>query len=152
MPINIVIVSLSEKFAQSVSSSLSKKLDMLMVDCHEMIVYDLINPQEVIEKAGLEYFKKREKSVIKNCAEFLNTVISIGYNLFVEYKELFKNSLVFYIHIPKKTVDEVVNQIAFEDRNEKIKDFTNLICLEKRSSSEAVKKILEKMGEIYENC
>lgn len=152
MPINIVIVTLSGAFSQKVASSLSQKLEMLSVDCHQMIVYDLINPQEVLDKAGIEYFKRRERGVVKNCSEFLNTVVSIDFNLFYEYKNFFNNSLVFFLKLPCKLIDNVAGQIAQKDREEKIKEISISLTLEKRSSVEAVKKILNKMGEMYENC
>ena len=80
-PINIVVVALSEKFSKAIASSLANRLDMFMVDCHEMIVYDLIDPKDVLDRCGIEYFKKRERSVVRNCAEFYNTVVSINYEL-----------------------------------------------------------------------
>ena len=103
-PINIVVVALSEKFSKMIASSLAKKLDMFIVDCHEMIVYDLVNPKDVIEKCGIEYFKKREQGVVRNCAEFHDTVISINYELLKEYQNLFTNSIIFYVKLPKDKI------------------------------------------------
>ena len=51
--INIVIVALNEKFSKNVASSLAEKLDMFVSDCHDLIVYDLVNPKEVLDKCGL---------------------------------------------------------------------------------------------------
>ena len=64
--INILIVSLNDTFSNKVAISLADRLDMFVVDCYQMIVYDLTNPKEVLEKCGIEYFKKRERSVIKH--------------------------------------------------------------------------------------
>lgn len=153
-PINIVIVALSEKFSKSIASSLADKLDMFMVDCHEMIVYDLINPKDVIEKCGIEYFKKRERGVVRNCLEFYNTVISINYELLKEYQDFLVNSLVFYIKLPKDKIEQVPSFISYENRDENLKKISheNMVILDKKSTVHAVEKILEKIGEIYENC
>lgn len=153
-PINIVVVALSENFSKVVASSLSSKLDMFLVDCHEMIVYDLVNPKEVIEKCGLEYFKKREKSVLKNCSQFHDTVISISYELLKEYRELFSNSYIFYVKLPKDKIEQVPSNLAYESRDVNLKNVSkeNIIELEKRSSVQAVNKIINRLGEYYENC
>ena len=153
-PINVVVVALSEKFGKSVASSLASKLDMFMVDCHEMIVYDLINPKEVLEKCGIEYFKKRERSVVKNCAGFYNTVVSINYDLLKEYQYFFTNSLIFYVKLSKEKIDQVPSFVSYENRDEKLTEISNenIIQLDKRSATQAVGKIIEKLGEYYETC
>jgi len=153
-PINIVIVALNEKFSKAIASSLSEKLDMFMVDCHEMIVYDLIDPKDVLDKCGIEYFKKREKSVVRNCAEFYNTVVSISYELLKEYQDLFKNSLVFYVKLPKDKVLQAPSIVDFENRDDQLDKISNgnIIKLDKRSTVQAVEKIMIRIGEIYENC
>lgn len=153
-PINIVIVSLYDKFSQSVASNLATKLDMFMVDCHEMIVYDLIDPKDVLDKCGIEYFKKREKGVVKNCAEYYDTVISIKYDLLNEYHQLFENSLIVYIKLPQDKIKQVPNSISYENRDEKLKKIAknNVVELEKRSTSIATEKIIKMIGEYYENC
>ena len=152
-PINIVVVALSEKFSKTIASSLSDKLDMFMVDCHDMITYDLIDPKEVLDKCGIEYFKKRERSVVRNCAEFFNTVVSINYELLKEYQELFTNSLIFYVKLPKDKIEQVPSFISYENRDDNLKKISkeNMIDLDKRSITQAVSKILNKLGEYYEN-
>ena len=154
MPINIVVVALSEKFSRVVASSLAKKLDMFMVDCHEMIVYDLIDPKDVVDKCGIEYFKKREKSVVRNCSEYFNTVISINYELLKEYQNLFNNSLIFYVKLPQDKVEQVPSFVSYENRDKALEKMSNenVVELDKRSSLQAVEKIFTKLGEFYEDC
>ena len=149
---NVLIVSLNDNFTKRVASLLSEKLDMYSVDCHDMIVYDLINPKEVLEKCGLEYFKKRERGVIENCASFLNTCISIDFDLLYQYFEIFDKSLIFYLKLPYEKIAKVPDKIDFDNRNiilEKKSD--KIINLEKKSVNLAVENILTKLGEIYEN-
>ncbi len=152
-PINIVVVALNDKFSKGIASSLATKLDMFMVDCHEMIVYDLINPKDVLDKCGVEYFKKRERGVIRNCAEYYNTIISINYDLLKEYQELFSNSLIFYIKLPKDKINQAPNFVNYKNRDETLIKISNknVVELDKRSSLKAVEKIMEKLGEFYEN-
>lgn len=153
-PINVVIVALNEKFCKEVATSLADKLDMFLADCHELIVYDLIDPKDVIDKCGVEYFKKRERGVVKNCAGFYNTVISINYDLLREYQDLFTNSIIFYVKLEKDKVKDVPNVVAYENRDQNLQAITkkNVVELNNRSVAQAIKKIMIKLGEIYENC
>lgn len=153
-PINIVVVALSEKFSKAIASSLANRLDMFMVDCHEMIVYDLIDPKDVLDRCGIEYFKKRERSVVRNCAEFYNTVVSINYELLKEYQNLFTSSLVFYVKLPKDKIEQIPSFVSYENRDENLTKISNenVIELNKRSPLQAVEKIINKLGEYYENC
>ena len=149
---NVLIVSLNDNFTKRVASLLSEKLDMLSMDCHEMIVYDLTNPKEVLEKCGLEYFKKRERGVIKNCATFLNTCISINFDLIYQYVDFFDKSLIFFLKLPYEKITKVPDKLDFNNRNdilEKISD--EIISIDKKSCNLAVIKILEKLEERYEN-
>lgn len=150
---NILLVSLNDNFTKKVVSLLSNKLDMYNIDCYDMVVYDLIKPKEVIEKCGYEYFKKKEKGVIKNCSTFLNTCISINFDLINQYNEYFKNSLIFYLDLPLEKINKVPDKIDFENRINILKnlaDFT--IKLEKKSVNNAVENILNIMRGLYENC
>ncbi|MBO5022153.1 MAG: hypothetical protein J6C53_01585 [Clostridia bacterium] len=153
-PINIAIVSLNDKFSNTIASSLASKLGMFVADCHQMIVYELINPKDVLQKCGIDYFKKREKSAVKNCAGFLDTVISVNYDIIHEYHSLFENSLIIYVKLPEERITQAVNKVSYTHRDEFLREIANgmVIELEKRSSVQAVKKIMDKLGEYYENC
>ncbi len=151
--INILIVSLNDKFSKNVASVLADKLDMFIADCHQMIVYDLIDPKQVIEKCGLEYFKQREKSVMKRCADFCNTVLSIDFDLFKENYALFYKSIVIYLDLPEEKAAKVANKIDFENRDKFIKKYADFsIIQDKCLVLQSAKKIINKLGEIYENC
>lgn len=153
-PINIVIVALNEKFCKAVATSLSTRLDMFTVDCRDMIAYDLIDPNNVLDMCGVEYFKKRERGVVKNCAGFYNTVISINYELLSEYQDFFENSIVFYIKLPKEKIDQGPNRVDYVYRDEVLTKISkgNTIKPNNKSILETTNKIINKLGEIYENC
>lgn len=149
---NILIVSLNDNFSKRVASFLAEKLDMFSIDCHDMIVYDLINPKEVLEKCGLEYLQKRERSVVKACSSYLNTCISISFDLLFQNNQYFDKTMIFYLKLPYEKITKVPNKLDFENRTiflEKLADY--IICLEKKSCNMAINSIIDKMGEIYEN-
>lgn len=145
---NILIVSLDEKFAKNVANSLSDVLDMYFADCKELIIYDLINPKEVIQKCGLDYFKKREKGVISNCASYENTVIAINYDLFKEYSELFMDSLIIYLELPKLGLKETPNKLAYQSRDEFLKGNSDImLSFNRKTILSATKQIIDRLGD-----
>ena len=151
--INIILVSLNDKLAKSVARSLADSLDMLSADCHEMIVYNLTNPKEVVEKCGLEYYKKKEKGVVRNCSEYLDTVISIGYDLFKTYQHFFTNSLVVYLALPQGLEDKIPNELDFETRDSFLKENSQIVVgYGQKSAKQFLELTLKKLGEYYENC
>ena len=146
--INIAIVSLDKKFTKSVAESLSQKLEMFVADCFDMVAYELTDPKEVIDLCGIDYFKKRQKGVVQNCAEYHDTVISVDYDLFKEYSSLFQFSYVFYLRLPKEMVKETVHLIEFESRDKFLKENTNyLVELDGTTISKAVGRVIMKLGE-----
>lgn len=151
--INIVLVSLNDKLAKSVARSLADTLDMLSADCHEMLVYNLTNPKEVIDKCGLEYYKKRERGVIRNCSEYLDTVISISFDMFKAYQHFFSNSLVVYLALPQGLEDKIPNELDFETRDAFLKENSQIVVgYSQKSAKQFVELTLKKLGEYYENC
>ena len=147
-PINVIMVSLDEKFCKKVAKSLSDRLSMFFADCKEMVEYDLINPKEVLEKCGLEYFKKRERAVINNCSQYQNTVVSIDADVFLENTDLFDKSLIIYLRLDKTKVSLIVNRLSFEGYDEHLQDNADIsLKLDNKITAETVKKIIRIMGE-----
>ena len=145
---NIVVVSLDEKFAKNVAKVLADMLEMYFADCKELIAYDLINPEEVLQKCGLEYFKKREKGVVSNCADYENTVISVSYDLFKEYTKLFNNSFIVYLELPKSRLKEPPSKLAYQSRDEFLKDNADMtLSFDRKVVLSAAKQIVCRLGD-----
>ena len=151
--INIVIVSLNEKFCKSVATNLADSLEMYHADCEEMIVYNLGNPKEVLSKCGIEYYNKKTKGAVRNCSEYENTVISISYELFKTYQYLFENSLSIFIALPEGKEDKVPNKIDNQTRNQFLyRNCQIVVQMEQKSTKKCVEKVIQTLGEYYENC
>lgn len=149
IPKNMLIISLDEKFTKNVANILADMLEMYFADCKDLIIYDLINPKEVLQKCGYEYLQKREKGVIMNCSEYENTVISISYDLFREYSEFFSNSFVIYLELPKLKLKEPTNKIAYQSRDEFLKEKADMVLsFERKTILNAAKQIVNKLGEV----
>lgn len=150
--INILIVSLNDRFSKNIATNLASNLNMFFSDCYELVVYDLINPKEVLEKCGLEYLKRREKNVLENCAEYTNTVFSINFDYIKEHLSIFDKSLIIYLDLPENKVTKVANKIDYANRSDFLKVTSDIVikidkCLIKKTTS----MILNKLGELYEN-
>lgn len=94
---NILLVCLDDKFIKDVSASLAEKLDLFFVDCGDMIEYDITNSKDVVKKCGFEYLKKRERGVLSGCADYENTVLSLKFEIFSEFYDCFKYSLIVFV-------------------------------------------------------
>lgn len=151
--INVVIVSLNDKFCKAVAISLADRLEMFNADCEEMVAYSLINPKEMIEKCGIEYFNKKQRAAVRNCSEYENTVLSISYDLYKSYQYLFENSLVVYLQLPEGKEDKVPNKIDRNERDGYLQNNSQIVAfMQQKSVKKCVNLIMQKMGEYYENC
>lgn len=145
--VNILIVSLDDRFSKAVSMCLSEKIDMFNADCKQLIEYDLISRKEVLAKCGVEYLKRRERGVLTSCAQYQDTVLSISYSLFRDNYEIFNNSLVIYLAVLPKKVKEVANSLAYKTRDEFLRENADIIIEnEKKSKNNAVNKIIAELG------
>ena len=147
--LNIVIVSLDDKFNKNASSLLADKLEMFFAETKELIEYDLINPKDILQKCGIEYLKAREKKVVENISIYEGTVISIPFDLFKDYFYLFDKSIIIYLELPENKVSNAINHLAYQNRHDYLINHSDItICLEKKIKRQAVNKIIEKLGEI----
>ena len=144
---NLVIVSLDDNFSKAVAQTLANQLDMFGCDVKQLIIYDLINPEEILEKCGYEYLKKREKGVVRSSADYQNTVISVSFDLYKEYSEEFTMSLIIYLQLQKTSIRAITSKIAYQSRDEFLKDKADIVLmLDRKSKISACKGIVEKLG------
>ena len=104
--------------------------------------------KEVLEKCGIEYFKKRERTVVKNCSEYYNNILSIDASLYIEYIDFFDKTFVIYLKLDKENVSKVVDKISFDKYDEFLKTNSEIVVeLSNKKTADAVKKIINLMGE-----
>ena len=102
---NIVISCLNPDIKTKTALLLSDKLDMLHADIDELIKYDVINPQDVIEKVGLDYFNKLVDKQVYNVSSYENTVITASDEIITNSRHIstLKTSALFiYLRISYK--------------------------------------------------
>lgn len=147
--INILLISLDEKFAKNVALQLANSLDMFIADTKELIEYDLSDSKEVLKTCGLEYLKKRERKVVVKVSQYENTILTIGIDLFKDYYECFENSFIIYIGRKQKYITKTINKIEYENYDEFIREKADMsVVLDKTSANNATQIIMQKMREI----
>lgn len=147
--INILLISLDEKFAKNVALQLANSLDMFIADTKELIEYDLSDSKEVLKTCGLEYLKKRERKVVVKVSQYENTILTIGIDLFKDYYECFENSFIIYIGRKQKYITKTINKIEYENYDEFIKEKADItVNIDKSSANNATQIIMQKMREI----
>lgn len=147
--INILLVSLDDKFARKVVEKLAEELDMYHCDCKDLVVYELINPKEILEKCGVDYFKKREKAVLENCSNYRDTIMSMDYDLFKEYYYLFKNSMVIFLNCMSSQNFKLASKIDRVNRENFLRQNSNLeIFVERKILKKICYLIIDKLKEI----
>lgn len=147
--INILIVGLENQFCKIVAEELSERLQMHFTSCEGIVSYYVEERDLILQNIGLDYLKKKEKDAIKECANFSDCVLSIGYDLFKNNYKLFTNSAICYIKLKKELLSDIKNKITFSQRDEFLLSHCHVkIDLEKKDKRSACKKIIENLGDI----
>lgn len=147
--INILLVGLDDKFCKSVSQELAETLQMHFTDCGDIVNYYIQEKDLILQKVGLDYLKRKEKSALKECANFRDCVLTINFDYFKHNLTLFKNSAICYLRIDDDKKLNVIDRISFNSRDEFLKENSHIIVdLKKNDKHKAVKTLIKNLGEI----
>lgn len=149
----ILIVSLCDSYSQKVGKLLSQNLGMIFCDAKDLVEYELIDKDALIEFCTKEYLEKSEKSVFEHIASFENVVVAINYDYLTKNYNILKNKgLIVFLKLTKQFVKDngnVVDSISYESRTEKLENLaTTTVTTKKTELNFVVNKILEKLGGI----
>lgn len=129
MKSNITLIALNAKFKKEIAKKLAEKLGMFYVDVNEMIKYDLLNINQVISVAGIDYYNKVESKTVASISTFENALITVENDTFFNndnYKILKEKSLFIYLRLDfesfKKQLDKEMNARQKDEKeiNEKL--------------------------------
>ena len=153
----IVICGLVDEFNSKVASVLCDKLAMFLLNIQQMMEFELSEKDDIIEKCGLDYYYNLEKKLIKTASTYENTVVLMNYDYYTFGKnyEVFKNTAyTFFLHFDKKELAlyskklNVINKLAFEDRNEILKENCDfMIQVTNNNVEETVNNIILQLKE-----
>lgn len=137
---NITIICLVNDYKKRVAKALADELEMFYADVNEIMEYNLIN-DEMLEKAGQQYFDENESKTVKTIASYDNTILTLNFSTLNKGNNLDilkKDSLIIYLKLNFEKFCELnryenkkslikINEIAFEDRNTYISSFADII-------------------------
>ena len=145
---NILLVGLENEFCKDVAEELSAKLQMHFASCEELIAYHVQERELILQKAGLNYLKKREKTALAECASYIDTVLSIGFDFFKNNFKLFTQSAICYLRLEIEKINDTKSKIAYEERDQFLQKNCHFkIELARKDKQIACKKIIEVLGE-----
>ena len=143
---NILVVCLNDKLGQEIAHSLGDYLGILYASCREIVNYEVFDSKAVLEKCGIEYFQKKEKSAIKNVSKFENCVIFVDYEYFNKGYDYFIKSCNFvYVKAKKKQLDtdDTINLMAFEERDTELSERCEFVVPCKANVTKTVDEIIK---------
>lgn len=145
---SILIVSLNKEIGNVLSSQLANVLSMHFADCKELIEYDLFDSGAILEKCGIEYLTKREKSVVRDIATYENSVIFVEYDIYKNnYELLNKISPSIYLKFPKRKLakTEPISELDFEQRDKFLQTSCDLTIEVASAGKSAFAKIIKEI-------
>lgn len=145
---NILLVSLEKDFCSAVAEELSSKLQMHFSSCEELVAYHIQDKDLILERVGLEYLKKQEVKALCECASYMDTVLSVGFDLFKNNFKLFTQSIICYLRLAKDNLKDIKSKIAFDERDRFLQQHSHFkIDLTKKDKRVACGKIIKILGE-----
>lgn len=154
----IVICGLNDKQNLELGKLLSDRLDMFLLVLKDMLEYEIVSNDEVIEKAGIQYLNKLEKAAIKRAASFENTVLVADYNNFVinnNFEAFKQKAVIVFLNNSKANLEEkslgidVLNLLNFEVRNKELLKISDIVVEAKNSEEKILcEQIIEKLKEV----
>lgn len=145
---SILILCLNKEFGKALSSQLANILGMHYADCKEIIEYDLFDSGAILQKCGIEYLNKREKSVVKDISNYENSLIFVEYDIYKTNQKIFdKVHPQIYLRCSRRKLqkDDVINDLAFEERDAFLKENCDLTVDISGTSKSVVNKIIKEI-------
>lgn len=160
---NITIICLVNEYKKRVAKALADELDMFYADINEIMEYNLIN-DEMLEKAGQQYFDENESKTVKTIASYENTILTVNFSTMNKGNNLDilkKDSLIIYVKLSFDKFCELdkyeslkslvqINKIAFQDRDQYISNFANIkVEVKDLEISSVIKSIIEEINNYF---
>ena len=151
---NIAIIGLNRDVSYEVAKQLATELDMFFFDGLELFEFDNIprTLTDILKEYGVEYYRKKEKSIVGYSSEFENCVINLESGVseneknFVTLKE---TTLVVYL---KDNVEEIKNAIAQKEyKTQEEKEFFDVDLLVLKNRDEKLRVNADLVVEVNGN-
>ena len=118
MKTNLTLTCLLNSYNKAISQMLADKLELYYLNLQELMEYNLMNEEEILQTCGAEYLEGLKNKTIKDVSNYDNSVISIPHNYLANknYVTKFKNrSIIIYLAMSEKIFDKKVAKISDEE-------------------------------------
>ncbi len=149
---SLLVLCLNEKIGKKLANSLADVLGLHFASGREIVAYELFDENDIIQKCGIAYFKKREKSALKGLALYEDSVIFLTYDLFVNNKSIFKKIYPkIYLKLSKEKLEkqkDTINVLAFEERDKLLLENSDLSISVSGDNKNSLTKILKELNNL----
>ncbi len=165
---NLTIIALNTEFKKTIAKKLAKQLDMLFVDVNEFVKYDLIDINQIIKTAGLEYYNKQETKAICMMKEYENALITLNNSTFFcndNFKILMDFSVFIYLRVKFddfKTLllkerpnsykyENMLNEKVFAERDKILTNLSDIVVNVKLKDKNLTEKVIKNIKKYYKD-
>ncbi|MGN1208332.1 MAG: shikimate kinase [Christensenellales bacterium] len=165
---NLTIIGLNKQFKKNVAKKLAEELDMFYVDINDLIKFDLIDINEIIKTAGIEYYNQQETKAVSLVASYENTLATIDLSTFFSkdnYKLLAQSSTFIYLRLkfndfktlllkerPKSAkYENMLDEKVFYERDEVLKNLSEIVVDVSLKEKNLIHKIIKKIKKFYKD-
>ena len=165
---NLTIIALNPEFKKTIAKKLAKQLDMLFVDVNEFVKYDLIDINQIIKTAGLEYYNKQETKAICMMKEYENALITLNNSTFFcndNFKILMDFSVFIYLRVKFddfKTLllkerpnsykyENMLNEKVFAERDKILTNLSDIVVNVKLKDKNLTEKVIKNIKKYYKD-
>lgn len=127
---NVLLVGLVNSFNKQVAYEVSNQLSTFFLDVEDMLAYEIIDKENMLQTCGIDYLTNTEKKCVKNALSFEDTIINISYETFHKYVDtdlISKETHIIYIRLTDEQINsylnisksstEVLSLIDYKDRD-----------------------------------
>jgi len=165
---NLTIIALNTEFKKNIAKKLANELDMFYVDINEFVKYDVVDVNEIIKTAGLEYYNTLETKAVKTISGYENTLTTLNLSTFFcndNYKYLKQSSLFIYIKVkysdfktklleerPQSAMYEnMLNEKVFCERDDILVNLSDILVNANLKEKNLTNKIIKSIKKYYKD-
>ncbi len=117
MKTDIVLIGFFKDLTKQIAEKLALDFGLYFADVEGMIEYSLINEKEIEKLCGIDYLNGLKQKVLKDIANYENTLITIPYSIFSanhNYEMFKRNCTIVFLNFSKACLEERIKQTQDE--------------------------------------
>ena len=165
---NLTIIALNTEFKKNIAKKLANELDMFYVDINEFVKYDVVDVNQIIKTAGLDYYNSLETKAVKTISSYENTLTTLNLSTFFcndNYKYLKQSSVFIYVKVkysdfkiklleerPQSAIYEnMLNEKIFCERNDVLLGLSDIVVNVNLKEKNLTNKIIKSIKKYYKD-